>query len=256
MGGIGRRRTVRIGIALVVLAAAFLCGALLYSHFSVGLRYRIDVTVDDHGTIRHGSAVWGYRLRRVLLPLDSRFAADFHGDAIPVPLQDGKILLVMLNGWFADGDETRGLAAPASLPGDIFGMRMKYHGNDLIRETREIASRPGLTGDLYCPVDRHWNKVSKSGEPTMSQCFDLAIADNRLAVGAIHRFDPACAYWRKDCPIKIRRVTITITHNDADRPLDRIFPWLPSAEDKSLATLCGPIGQRCAILNLDRLLRR
>lgn len=215
----------------LIAAAACAPVACAKQPSEVEIRYRVTVIADEKGIERKSSAVWGISLARPTFPLADSYNTEFRGDAIPLVLQDGAAVLVLIQSWFP---ESPGLALHSPnievgrIPSVLFRDHVQYKGGDDIEMLAALKISKVRTGELVCPSTGvfKFHEPAGSSLPTAAVCFRMAYLNNPRDKSSLREFDPACAYFQQECIIHINRVIVEVTDDPVTRPLTNVIPWI------------------------------
>jgi len=215
-----------------LLVCGLSMGLLTGCDSSAEVRYKVTVEVEDHDVRRVGESVWSWALTKPSNPLTMPYKGKFEGDAVTVPLGDGRRIFALLRG----ADEQEGAAALLAERtfGDIGralrGEPVRF-GSDRVKDVTDIASRVGERHRLEC-------KAEASICPML-----VVFADPRVAA-SVSQLDPASFSQSLGSGVVLRGITVEVTRAPVTRTIQKELPWLA---DQSGALLKGssaiPVGE-------------
>ena len=202
--------------ALLVAAAA--CAAALVgcgsSQRSAEVHYKVTVQLRDPKSVREGSSVMSWRLRKASVPLTSSYSGEFRGEAIPISLGNGDLVFAILRG--VDDDQGVMQLMPERVLGDIGrglrGESRRFNG-DRIADLHDIAKRVGETGSLNC-----------RSRPEFCPMFVRFL--DPLNPATVQQVDPFELYNRSGSKLEYDGVTLTVVDEPVTDRIKRVLPWL------------------------------
>lgn len=184
----------------------------------VEVRYRIDVTVWDHGVLRRGHAIWAERLSRPLIPLASSYSGRMEGEAIPIPTEGGRLILVV------PLPDPGGGGSPEMIPEIAFRVQ-QTPGVDRMATMRRVRGMTGHSRTIGCALGAMDDLRWKPAEPIA--CLFLAETTDPgdpLAIVPVPRKSAA------GDALFIKSVTITISDAPVSHALARYLPWIENSK--------------------------
>ncbi|MBB4154554.1 hypothetical protein GGQ80_002470 [Sphingomonas jinjuensis] len=199
---------------------------------SAEFRYRISVVVHDGLETHKGSAVWQLVLTRPPVRMMDEFSASFAGDAVPVRLGDGSVLVLLLQRWRPEqmkGPRVAPSEDAGTLPRLVYGNDAHYAGHDEIARLSAIANTPLTRKRLVCkPSLFTTSQSNQAGAPKQGEvriCFKIAYSQNPKTPEALREIT-AQAYGFTRSTYPQIDIYVEPTNSPVDRPLDAVFPWL------------------------------
>ncbi len=227
--------------AVVVFASLLLCAMWGYVAFypqstrTAQVRSRITVTVHTPAGDRRGSGVWGYSESAV-----SVFNAGYHwefrprleGDAIPIDLDNGRTIFVLLGSSSAPGMRNS-RPIPASFSSTFSPLDALRQGDRWPTGwTREDAD--GRIARARSRRGRAFAMDCSPGPARYGECPAMVVADGPSARN-LQLLDPdnfaatlGQGYWLGD-------VAIEVVDDPVDHAITRRLPWVRPATAKDFA---------------------
>lgn len=189
-------------------------GALLGCSRSAEVRYRVTLTVDDHGEERRGSSVWSQSLSEPTIALASTYDGQFAGEAVTVVLSGGRALFATLRG--GEGGESMAGLLPEVAFGDIgrslSGQPPKF-SPDRIADLRDIASREGEMTTLNCAK-------------YPDRCPMLVTFADESDPASVRKVDPARLSEEFGPGVFLKAITVEITDDPVTTGIEQRLTWL------------------------------
>lgn len=200
------------------------------------IRYRVTAIVEENGVQREGSAVWSTTLTRPFFSLVDQYGGKFSGDAVPISLSDGAVMLIMLNRWSIKSPkkELTGYSPNvASVPFFLFGKYADYRGDDKIELLVAISKMKNRVGHLVCdqPKPMAWLLPEQPKVQAAYACFRIATVRKPNDKSTLALMDTSKIYFETNHKIKIKDIVVELTQDGVDRPLTKLLPWLSKGPD-------------------------
>ncbi|WP_174280432.1 hypothetical protein [Sphingomonas bacterium] len=174
----------------------------------------MTVDIDDHGIERHGAGVWSVTYHKLYLPGWAPIQSVAAGDAVPIRLGDGGVLLALSDCCFKNP------SGMDDLPAHVFPDERL--SDDPLDWTRRLAAMAGRTGLITCPYYRRSGAKSLDPVPDIDCLLFVRTADPRRP-DKLRLIDPAT--MGGDPGLKVVRVAVTIDRRPMTRQVDRFLPW-------------------------------
>ncbi|WP_326524428.1 hypothetical protein [Sphingomonas sp.] len=167
----------RFYVVLAIVLTLGYCAAYPVVHTTKQVRFRIDVAIETPDGVKSGHGVWGYRSKAffhdgiILLDGEWRWRRLIDGQAIAVPLGDGRVIYALLGGRMMPGrfspEASFGTSFmnnfPATQLSQADGRYVHYSEGRWSREKAEVAlveERKGGIIQLDCVPEHHGNPMS------------------------------------------------------------------------------------------------
>lgn len=199
------------------LLATVLTGACAGGSSSAAVRFQVDVVLNDAGVRRTGSGVWSFTLEKAAVPLVAPFNSRFEAEAIPIRRDDSGWLFVMpLNVDFGSSAATW-----PELAFDYSGEVRRKGPRNGPEALSRLAARKGLTATFSCIYNADELRRTRGG----IECPTVLEAEQPADPQSFKRLNTDPDSDGSD-PVRIERLTITITDQPVTRRVDAMLPWL------------------------------
>ena len=193
--------------------------------FSPVVRYKIEIEVNDHGTVRRGSSVWS--IERTLF---RESGVRFRGDAVAVDLSGGRTLFALTVGQDGQHEPTSDDDV-RMLPSRLFGDSAFAYRNVSPRVSRTAAEEmPDIARMLGRSAKLDCTKTFRQGPA----CPLFVYFKDISAPSSVRSADPNRLQDMFGGDVSLKSLTVTITDNPVTRGIEKRFPWWDTVGRNSL----------------------